>query len=404
MIFIKNEFDVLVIRDHYPSENNPSSSPWVYDQVIGLQEMGYKPLVISPTPINPFKKYFKKKFRFYDSPCKEIESYKNTNVLRPPYLKIPNDYFIGVTLKNLTNCLLRYNHLTDIKIIHAHFGQNGFASLVLKKKLNVPLITSFYGYDSGRLSIRYKPFYKYLQREGDLFLALSKDMKKDLVSLGFNEEKILIHHLGVNLEVFRFNNKLINKFTILTVARLDQVKGIEYAINAVHLFLTKYPKIKSDFLYKIVGSGPHGDALKRLVNKLQMNESVVFIDNLSQKNSRDIVLKEMQDCDLFVLTSIKLKNGTKEGTPVVLMEAQSCGKPCITTFHAGIPEVVLNNKTGLLVQEKSSLDISKAIERLYFNRILLEKLGSNAREHINREFNQKIQMEKLGNIFKSLFD
>lgn len=396
------EYDIIVIRDYYCSCNNPSSSSWVYNQVLDLQELTYKPIVISPTPINPLKNVLKKKFRLYDTPSKKLEIYKDTPVLRPPYLKIPKNKFVGFTLKNLSHCIENFDSFKCIKLIHAHFGQNGVASLKLKKKLNVPLITSFYGYDSGRLGELYKPFYQKLIIDGDLFLALSEDMKSDLLNLGFPEEKIQIHHLGVDLDNFPVSENSSDRFTILSVARLDEVKGIQFVIEALFEFLQKHPEVSKTIQYKIVGGGPFENNLKLMVGKLGLINNVTFINNLILPNSREIVRTEMMNCDLFALCSFISSNGGKEGTPVVLMEAQACGKPCIASFHAGIPEVVKDNVTGILTHEKAVGEIADAIEQLYFNEELRERFKINARKHIEIEFNHKIQMKKLGMIYRDL--
>ena len=395
-------YKILEVRDYFPSKNNPSSSTWVFNQVLSLKEMGYNPLVISPTPINPIKKIFKKKFRLYDTPSIKIENYEGTNVIRPPYYKMPKNKFITFTLNNLTNCITKYGNYNDIKLIHAHFGQNGYASIKLKRLLNIPLITSFYGYDSGRLGKLYKPFYNQLIKYGDVFLVLSKDMKNDLLELGFPDEKIKIHHLGINLNEFNKIDTKNNKFTILTVARLETGKGVHFIIEAVAKFVNKYPETRNKIEYRIIGGGPIESKLKQLVKKLNIEDIVVFINNLILSNSREIVRSEIQNCDIFCLSSYLNENGDKEGTPVVLMEAQACGKPCVSTFHAGIPEVVENNITGFLVEEKSIYGISESIEKLYFSDKLKEEFGSNAVIKIEQEFNNVHQMKNLNDIFCDL--
>lgn len=388
--------NILVIRDYYPSNNNPSSSTWVYNQVVGLQNLGYKPLVISPTPINPLKRIFKKRFILYDTPSNKIEIYNDTKVIRPGYIKVPANKFIGFTLNQLTRCILKYGNSKTIKLIHAHFGQNGIASIELKKQLNVPLITSFYGYDSGRLAQNFKPYYKKLIKAGDLFLALSQDMKNDLIGIGFPEEKIIIHHLGVNLNEFKYTESHENeKFKLLTVARLDEAKGIQYILKALYLFLNKYPNEKKCISYTILGGGKYEKKLKDLAINLNLEDIVTFKNNLINKSSREIVKEEMMQCNIFCLCSFTSSSGTKEGTPVVLMEAQACGKPCIATYHAGIPEVVINNKTGILVKEKSSEEILLAIEKLFFGKKLEKNLGLNAYMHIKKNFNFETQMQEL---------
>lgn len=400
----RNDFDVLVIRDYYPSVNNPTSSTWVYNQVIGLQEMGFRPLVISPTPINPLKTVFRKKFRLYDSPSVHYENYLDTTVIRPPYLKIPQNKLKGFTLRNLANTILKYGDLPNIKLIHAHFGQNGVAALPIKRKLGVPLVTSFYGYDSGRLGPLFKKYYEGLANEGDLFLVLSNDMKTDLLKLGFPEEKILVHYLGVDVSNFTDNNSIpLPPFVLLTVARLCETKGIQYVLKALDLFFKEHPREKNKFKYKIIGGGEYEHALMKLTEELDLGENVVFINNLIVQNGRDVVISEMKNCDLFVLASSTPPSGGKEGTPVVLMEVQACGKPCISTFHAGIPEVLLNEKTGILVNQHSHKELANAISNLYFDNAKRILFGKNAKEHIHLNYNNKIQLAGLVQIYNGLF-
>lgn len=396
----RNDFNVLVIRDYYPSVNNPTSSTWVYNQVIELQEMGFKPLVISPTPINPLKKVFRTKFRLYDYPSVHYENYKDTTVIRPPYVKIPRNKLKGFTLRSLANTISKYGDLPNIKLIHAHFGQNGVAALPLKQKLEVPLVTSFYGYDSGRLSHLFKNHYKELTCQGDVFLALSYDMKNDLLKLGFPEEKVLVHRLGIDLTKFSTEDpKKRSDFTMLTVARFSETKGIQYVLKALHLFINNNPEEKDRIKYRVIGGGSFENKIKELVEKLNLSSNVSIINNLGLVDGRDIVLREMKNCDLFVLASSTSSSGGKEGTPVVLMEAQACGKPCISTFHAGIPEVVLNNKTGILVNQHSHEEIANAISNLYFDNSKRLFYGMNAKEHIQFNYNQKLQMSELDHIY-----
>jgi len=398
----ENIYDILAIRDYYPSVNNPTSSTWVLNQVIGLQNLGYSPLVLSPTPINPLRRVLKQKFHYYDKPSNQIETYKDTHVKRPPYLKFPLNKFKKFTIERLSNTIIKHGDLPGIKMIHAHFGQNGVAALPLKEKLKVPMITSFYGYDSGRLGRLFKPYYSELIKKGDLFLALSNDMKQDLIKLGFPEHKIIIHRLGIDLDKFTSAFEPNETFTILTVARFTETKGIHYVLKALHLFFKIYPDEKQRINYTIVGGGYYESNIKELIERLDLKHNVCIIDNLSVPNGREIVLSEMKKCNLFALCSSTPKSGGKEGTPVVLMEAQACGKPCISTFHAGIPEVVINNKTGILVNEHSPEEITKAITQLYFDKKKRDHFGNNARTHIHSFYNQKLQMIALKQIYENL--
>jgi colanic acid/amylovoran biosynthesis glycosyltransferase len=399
----QDKYDILEIRDYYSSKNNPSGSTWVYDQALGLSKMGYKPLIISPTPVIPFKRVFNDKFRLYDLPSKEIEDYKGTNVIRPPYFRIPRQIFVGLTLKNLSNCIEKYGDIKSIKIIHAHFGQNGFAALKLKEKLKVPLITSFYGYDSGRLGTTYKPYYKELIKKGELFLVLSQDMKDDLLKLGFPEQKIIIHHLGIDLDKFSLNSDESDDVYIFsTICRFDKSKGVHFVIEAFRNFLKNTKNAQIHYQLRIVGGGTYENKLKNLVKQHKLQDKVHFVNNLIMQNSREIVLNEMQKCKVFILASYSPKRNLKEGTPIVLMEAQACGKPCISTSHAGIPEVVKDKVSGFIVKETSVNDIEKCMHLFANDPELYFKYSLSARKYVEENYNQKVQMENLKRIIDQI--
>jgi glycosyltransferase involved in cell wall biosynthesis len=393
--------DILTIRQYFPSEQDLISSYWVFEQVKGIEKYGLTSIVVSPTPILPdiIRNRLSKK---YLKPSIKLNEYRGIKVIRPGYFRIPNyrlywftNFLLGRTIVNAVKNL-------KPKLIHAHFGNDGVAAIPLKRNLGIPLITSFYGYDlSDKLEIL-RPYYKSLKNEGDLFIALSKDMKKDLLKIGFPESKIVIHHLGVQckeLEAVKkgtCNNR--NDFIFLTVARFSERKGIQDTIKAFYYVVSKYPDAK----LRIVGDGPYKSELVKLVDRLQLNKSITFIDNFQALNPRKTVLEEMANCDVFILTSYLTSNGSKEGTPIVLMEAQALGKPCISTFHAGIPEVVRHKQTGILVKERDVPAISNAMITFINDSAIVNDFGNNGKLHIYNKFNNEIQIKKLSKLYFSL--
>ena len=402
------------VRDNYPDRFHPSSSIFVHNQVKGLEELGLKNLVISPQPYVP-SKLFKRmnkiplisKFitsdmtKHHSISTSGVEEYEGISILRPSFVKFPSQYLFNFSFNSLSHSISKACIQKTARIIHAHFGQNGAASLMLKRKYNIPLVTSFYGYDSGRLSKKFSNIYDVLKKEGDVFLALSKNMKNDLVDLGFSKNKIIVHHLGVDTEHYTSSDVINRKFIFLSLARLQKGKGIQFAIMAMKSLVSDFSNIE----LRIVGSGPYESNLRSLVKKLELERYVTFVDNISSPNSRSIVRKEMSQCDVFVLPTYttKIPGGfRKEGTPVVLMEAQSCSKPCISTDHAGIPEVIIDSETGFIVKEKDLQDLETKMRLLIENNDLLKEFGSNARVHIKENFNHKIQIERLSQIYKKL--
>ena len=88
-------YDILSIREYFTSKENPSTSTWVFNQASGIQENGIEPLVLSPTPYYPnfLNKIYKNRF-IKTEPNSSIEEYNGIKVIRPPYIKLPNKYFL----------------------------------------------------------------------------------------------------------------------------------------------------------------------------------------------------------------------------------------------------------------------------------------------------------------------
>jgi len=392
----KKNVDVLTIRQHFPSTTTPTSSYWVYEQIKGLviKDVSFK--VISPQPFIP--SFLRSKSK-YPTILPIQDNYNDIDVIRPIHFRIPNYKLYEFTNWSLNKVIKASAQKIKAKLIHAHFGNDGIAALSLKKYLKIPLITSFYGYDLSDQIKVLRPFYKKLSDKGDLFLALSDDMKKDLIKLGFKEEKIKIHHLGVDLEElnsYSIKKRKTKTFVFLVVARFSERKGIHDTIVA----FSNIAKVKDNVELRIVGNGEYKSKLVKLVESLKLIEKVVFIDNFLTGNPRETVMQEMASCDVFLLNSFTTKAGSKEGTPIVLMEAQAIGRPVIATRHAGISEIVINDVTGITVEERDVNGIFEAMVKMMDNPELVFKYGFNGKKHIEQEFNNIIQQDRLYHIYK----
>jgi len=342
---------------------------------------------------------FLKRKKYLPDSHRNIIEFEGVDVVRPPFLKFPSSFGYNYTNRNLSRVIKKSGRRHKVKIIHAHFGQNGGASIPLKRELKVPLITSFYGHDIGKSVSLFSRVYAKLISLGDCFLALSKDMKQDLIKQGFPSDKILVHHLGVNLNEFKTKKSTGKEFKVLIVANLLERKGIHHAIRAFRYLHNKY---KDSFMTVVGAPKPYQNEIFTLISRLGLKDVVTYINNHDTENPRQTIKDYMSSCDIFVLPSITLSDGSKEGTPVVLMEAQASCKPCISTYHAGIPEVVIDGQTGFLVNERDVEAIADRMEILYNDKNLRCQMGHNGRKHIDEQFNITTQNQKLREIYKDL--
>jgi colanic acid/amylovoran biosynthesis glycosyltransferase len=285
-------------------------------------------------------------------------------------------------------------------IIHCHFGPNGDLGIFLRKigATKGKIITTFHGSDISRyIKTRGDSAYENLFRRGELFLPISNYWRKKLIILGSPPERTVVHRMGIDVRRYSFTQDKDfknDKVRILTVARLVEKKGVKYGILALEKLVRRFPNIE----YNIAGDGPLHKELYSLINSLGLNNS---INLLGWKNKNEIQ-HLMEQSDILLAPSVTGKDGDQEGIPVVLMEAMAIGLPVISTFHSGIPEIVINDETGLLVHERDVESLSQKIEDLIVNSSLKINLRKRARKHVENNYDINKLNVKLIDIFEQI--
>jgi colanic acid/amylovoran biosynthesis glycosyltransferase len=394
------------------------SETFILNQITGLLDLGYEVEIFSefnpkekkvhsdvekyrlkdrvyyilPIPYNKIKRILKAFFliikNFHKAPLKILKSL-NVFEYGKAALSLRLLYFLSPFLDK------------NFDILHSHFGPNGIIGIYLKKiGISGKYITSFHGYDVSSFVINNgNNVYKRLFLNGDLFLPVSNYWKRKLIKLGCNEKKIIIHHMGINLEKFKFfegKKQSEETIRILTVGRLVEKKGHEYAIKAISKIVKKYNKIE----YIIAGEGSLRNELEELVEDLHIKRYVKFLGAVEQKE----VLKLYQQAHIFVLPSVTASNGDQEGIPVVLMEAQAAGLPIISTYHTGIPEGVLDGKSGFLVPERDVDALTEKLEYLIEHPEIWPDMGQYGRKFIEEHYDMNKLNRRLVEIYQNLIE
>lgn len=181
---------------------------------------------------------------------------------------------------------------------------------------------------------------------------------------------------------------------MLTVARLVEKKGIAYLIKAIPMVIKEMPKCK----FTIIGSGPQYDNLQHLVCDLDIENYVQFRGDVSDSE----LMRYYDDVDMFILPCIVIENGDRDGIPVAMMEAMTMELPVISTTVSGIPELVEDGASGILVPPKDEKAIADAIVTLCKDSELRVKMGKKGREIIEREYNIASEAEKLIGVFENV--
>ena len=268
-------------------------------------------------------------------------------------------------------------------IIHGHFITDACVFRPVTKKVDIPKVCSCYGYDVSVIPVKFKNFYKFFYKpiieEYDLFLAMTDEMKKDLLEMGFPENKVIVHYHGVDTKKFNFprNYKTaISRLNVLTVASLLEVKGHETVLRA--LAEAKNHGEGFDFEYNVVGSGELLEHLTKLTKELGIADDVHFHGAVRHG---DTFKKLLQNADVFAHPSITTKENDKEGIPGAIVEAMASGLPVIATEHGGIPFVVTDLKTGFLIKEHDFKAMTNIFCQLYLEPSMRERIGREAKEY-----------------------
>lgn len=278
---------------------------------------------------------------------------------------------------------LKHNNYDTIL---CHFGPIGNLGAILKDSgiINGKLLTVFHGNDISEYIRRNgESAYDFLFKTGDLFLPISDYWRNKLIDLGCNEEKLIVHRMGVDIDKFELSRikRDNSKIKILSTARLVEKKGIEYGVRAV----IKVLKRESNIEYNIIGNGPLKSELEAIITKHNVAHKIKFLGWKEQEELK----KLLENTDILLAPSITSKSGDMEGIPVVLMEAMAMGIPVVSTKHSAIPELVKDGVCGFLVEEKDVNALSDSLFELISNKKLRVSYGLNGRKQVENEYNIK---------------
>ncbi|MEN9574427.1 MAG: glycosyl transferase, group 1 [Verrucomicrobiota bacterium] len=221
------------------------------------------------------------------------------------------------------------------QVIHAHFGQQGFMALPLKRALGVPLITTFYGYDMSVLPHlpRWATRLARLFREGDRFLAEGPCMRQRLIELGAPAEKIRIQRIAIHPDRYpAWQPNRTGVPVVLFVGRFTEKKGLLDALAAVREVVRRGQSVH----FRIVGDGPLRPSVEQFV---AANGMAGYVEFLGMQPHPEVI-RELTAANVFIHPSRTASNGdTEGGAPTIILEAQAVGVPIVTTRHADIPNV-----------------------------------------------------------------
>ena len=287
---------------------------------------------------------------------------------------------------------------TRFDVLHAHFGPVGRSFRFARRLWHAPLVVSFHGYDFSTWPLREGPqAYASLFEEADVITVHSDYADRRLRSLGCPPRLLRRLESGIDMDEFSFRVRhppTDRAIRLLTVGRLVEKKGIEFSVRAVVQLLQE----GYDLQYEIIGDGPLRNKLAQLTSELGASSRITF----AGAKDNGYVRERMEESDLFLLASVTAADGDTEGAPVSLLEAQACGIPVVSTRHAGIPEIVVENQSGYLVPERDAEALATALRKLVINGHLWPSMGMGGRALVEERHNLSRLNQRLVHIYEEV--
>ncbi|WP_299410953.1 glycosyltransferase [Acaryochloris sp. IP29b_bin.148] len=297
--------------------------------------------------------------------------------------------------------LSRRVHQIDPVLMHAHFGVCGTLALPLANRLHIPLVVTYHGLDatmsdqfarqnsiSTRVYLRRR---ETLKAKVQLFLCVSEFIKNKLINQGFPEDRLLVHYIGVDTNLYQADITANRQLIVLFNGRLIEKKGCEYLIKAM-----KWVKDSvADASLIIIGDGP----LRKELEHLAANTLKCYQFLGSQPSH--VVREWMKKARLLVVPSVTSDVGDSEGLPMVILEAQAMGVPIVASDHGGIPEAIIHGKTGFLVPEHHCQYLAQHILYLLQNSMLCQEFSANGRKQVLIKFDLYQQTRTLEQIYST---
>ncbi|MDY6838801.1 MAG: glycosyltransferase [Thermodesulfobacteriota bacterium] len=363
---------------------------WIYTQLINMKR--YRPVVLTSTLEN------QDQFPFKNVYCYR-QAFKGTRIAQVACRKV----YETITQK-------RKRYFTGVirgeraRLLHAHFGTEGYYNLALQRTTHLPLVTTFYGLDVSKLPStkpKWRERYRALFEVGVLFLAEGPFMAEAIVDLGCPAEKVRVQHLGVDVQRIRFVPRFQQDgqpVRILMACSFREKKGIRFGIEAFAKAVRKHPNME---LRIIGGANTSGETrlmerCKKIALKEGAGEKVRFLGYISYSD----YLKEITCAHIFLAPSVRARDGdTEGGAPVSVIEASAAGMPVIASRHCDIPNVIIDDEAGILVPERNVDALTEAILSLACAPECWAALGEAGRKRVVKEFDVVRQVARLESLY-----
>lgn len=292
-------------------------------------------------------------------------------------------------IETLKSCFLNA-HILSTTLDWLHFG---FATMALEREnlahaIGAKMAVSFRGYDINVYPIKNPNCYQLLWQRLDKVHSISHYLRNEALKLGLKKEtpyEIITPALVLDkIPNHQAKGAFSNPIHIVTVARLQWIKGIDIAIKSMQLLKDKGVA----FRYSIIGEGAKTfiERYNFMVRELGLKDHVYFAGKLSHEET----LKHISKADIYLQPSLN------EGFCNAVLEAQALGKLCIASNVGGLPENIIEGETGFLFKVGNPTNLFEVLlEVIELSPQQRLQILNQGKERVKKHFGIELQQQQF---------
>lgn len=286
-------------------------------------------------------------------------------------------------------------------VLHGHYAVDSAYFAPVIQRASIPIVVSCYGYDVSSFPHRYRGLGRvYIQlawKLATIVLAMSEDMRRDIVALGCPPEKIRIHYHGIDLSRFPMMTRPSreDRTRVLFVGSLgDERKGVPDMLRAFASAARERPRLE----LRLVGDGRFRERYEHLAEILGIGRHTSFTGFVAH----DQLHQEFEAADIFCHPSLTTASHDKEGIPGTIVEAMASGLPIVATRHAGIPSMVIDGEHGILSAERDIAGLSASLVSMADDADTRRRLGTAASRRAHECADARRQTARLEALYEEV--